>query len=228
MKYDFLFFDADDTLFDFKKSEKVSFKLVLEKHGIHHGHSPLQESYKKINTHLWDQHARGKVSQDFLKVERFKRLIEENRLDADPAKVAQDYLHALPDNVFLIEGASDLLQTLHQKLPLVIITNGIGETQHKRLHNSGIKPFIKLMVISEECGYTKPDTRIFEYTFSALKSSRHSARALMIGDKLETDILGANNTNLDSCWFNPEKERNNTSIVPSYEIQKLSELLKLI
>lgn len=228
MNYDLLFFDADDTLFDFKKSEDISFKLVLQKHGIEQNYKQLQQSYKIINTELWDQHAKGEVTQDFLKVERFKRFLEKNKLAADPHKLALDYLHALPENIFLVDGAMDLLKKLHQKIPLVIITNGIGETQHKRLHNSGIKPFIDHMIVSEECGHAKPDKRIFDYTFKILNKSQHDVRALMIGDKLETDIAGANHYGIDSCWFNPKKERNNTMIVPTYEIQILSDLLKLI
>lgn len=228
MKYDLLFFDADDTLFDFKKSEDISFKAVLKRHGIERDHKKLQQSYNIINTQLWEQHARGEVSQNFLKVERFKRFLDKNKLVADPYRLAEDYLHSLPQNVFLIEGAMDLLQKMHQKIPLIIITNGIGETQRKRLHNSGIMPFIDLMVISEECGFTKPDKRIFEYTFSLLKRPKHSSRTLMIGDKLETDILGAKNVGIDSCWFNPEAITPNGQLRPTYEIKHLRDLFGIV
>jgi FMN phosphatase YigB (HAD superfamily) len=144
MRYDLLFFDADDTLFDFKKSEDITFKTVLEKHNIKGNYKALQQSYNIINTELWAQHALGLVSQNFLKVERFKRFLSINNLIADPYILADDYLHTLPENVFLVEGAMDFLQKLHQKIPMIIITNGIGVTQHKRLHNSGLKPYIDL------------------------------------------------------------------------------------
>jgi putative hydrolase of the HAD superfamily len=50
----------------------------------------------------------------------------------------------------------------------------------------------------------------------------------MIGDRLETDILGAQNAGIDSCWFNPNREENKNDIKPNYEIQKLSEILNII
>lgn len=228
MKYDLLFFDADDTLLDFKKSEDISFQITLEKHGLADHQKKLHQSYKIINHRLWNDHAEGKISKDFLKVERFRKLLEVNNLNGDPWKLSDDYLDTLPDKVFLIDGALELLQALHKKIPLIIITNGIGETQHKRLHNSGIKPLIDLMVVSEECGHTKPDQRIFNHTFNLLNKTHLTSRTLMIGDKLETDILGANNIGIDSCWFNPEKEKNDTSIVPTYEIQKLADLLRFL
>lgn len=228
MKYDFLLFDADDTLLDFKKSEDISFKMVLERSGISGDIKTLHENYKQINNLLWAQQAEGLISKDFLKVERFRKLLSDNNLEGDPLQLCEDYLETLPTQVFLIEGAHDLLRSLHRKIPLIIVTNGIGHVQHKRLANSGLKPFIELMVVSEECGYSKPDRRIFDYTFEMLKSSHHNSNVLMIGDKLETDILGANNISIDSCWFNPERVTNNTAINPTFEIHSIPELLNIL
>jgi 2-haloacid dehalogenase len=228
MKYDLLLFDADDTLLDFKKSEDISFQIVLEKNGIIGDVKVFHESYKVINDLLWSQHAEGLVSKDFLKVERFRKFLEVNNLVADPIQLCDDYLDTLPSQVFLIEGATELLKTLHGKIPLVIVTNGIGSVQHKRLLNSGLNPFIELMVISEECGFSKPDRRIFDYTFDLLNRSLLSSKTLMIGDKLETDILGARNIEIDSCWFNPDKTSNTTTIAPTYEIQNILDLLKIL
>jgi YjjG family noncanonical pyrimidine nucleotidase len=228
MKYDLLLFDADDTLLDFKKSEDISIQIVLEKNGITENQKVIHEKYKEINRELWDHHALGIVTKDFLKVERFRRLLEEFNLNADPMKLCEDYLEALPSQVFLIDGALELLQSLHGKIPMVIVTNGIGVTQKRRLHHSGLKPFIDLMIISEECGYSKPDKRIFDYTFEQIKTSHLTTKTLMIGDKLETDILGANNIAIDSCWFNPNKIANPTTITPTYEIQKIHELLSFL
>lgn len=228
MKYDLLLFDADDTLLDFKKSEAISFKIILEKNGITLDSNFLHEQYMVINNLLWAQHAEGLVSKDFLKVERFRKLLADNNLTADPHQLGEDYLETLPSQVFLIEGALELLQSLHGKAPLVIVTNGIGHVQHKRLKNSGLDGFIKLMVVSEECGFTKPDKRIFDYTLEKLQTSKSDSRILMIGDKLETDILGSNNMGIDSCWFNPEKMENTTSIKPTYEIHSIKDLLGVL
>lgn len=228
MKYDLLLFDADDTLLDFRKSEDVSFQIVLLKHGIEGDIKSLHESYKTINSFLWSQEAKGLVKKDFLKVERFRKFLEVNNLDGNPIEMSEDYLETLPSQVYLVEGADLLLKSLHGKIPLVIVTNGIGVVQNKRLHNSGLKPFIEHMIVSEECGFSKPDRRIFDHTFSILNRTLPCKKTLMIGDKLETDILGANNIEIDSCWFNPEKMINKTSIKPTYEIESIIEILDII
>ncbi|MDO9183706.1 MAG: YjjG family noncanonical pyrimidine nucleotidase [Bacteriovorax sp.] len=228
MKYDLLLFDADDTLLDFKKSEDISFQIILKKNGISGDIKTFHESYKVINNLLWSQYAEGLVSKDFLKIERFRKFLEVNKLEGDPVELCEDYLTTLPSQVFLIKDTLLLLQTLFGNIPLVIITNGIGDVQHKRLANSGINQFIELMVVSEEAGFSKPDKRIFDYTLSLLKTSVNESNILMIGDKLETDILGANNSKIDSCWFNPEKSTNSTSIEPTYEIENIIDLLEII
>lgn len=228
MKYDFLLFDADDTLLDFRRSENVSFSIVLSNHNISGDFRALHASYKKINDQLWAEHALGLVSKDVLKVERFKKFLEENQLKADPVKMCEDYLNTLPTQVFLVDGALELLKSLYKKVPLIIVTNGIGHVQHKRLENSGLKELIDLMVISDECGYSKPDKRIFHHTFELLNTSPEKHRLLMIGDKLETDILGASNVGIDSCWFNPDQSENSTNVRPTFEISHLRALVDIL
>lgn len=228
MKYDYLLFDADDTLLDFKKSEDISFKKILEKNGIKGDFKQLHHSYMGINDTLWSDHAKGLVSKDFLKTERFRKLLKTHDLDGDHYQMAEDYLNTLADEVYLINETLELLNILYKKIPIIIVTNGIGHVQHKRFANTGLNNLVDLVVVSEECGYSKPDKRIFNHTFDLLKINPESSRILMIGDKLETDILGANNVGIDSCWFNPDKLENKTSIVPTFEIENLLELLKIL
>jgi 2-haloacid dehalogenase len=228
MKYDLLLLDADETILDFKKSEDYSLHVVLSKHGINPEAPHLKESYQKINEVLWNDHAKGLVSKDHLKTERFRLFLKENNLKADPIQMGEDYLKALPEKVFLVDGALDFLQSLHGKITMVIVTNGIGHVQHLRLERSGLKPFITDMIISEVCGFSKPDRRIFDHTFTKLNLDITKTKTLMIGDRLETDILGAHNAGVDSCWFNPNRESNNSGIVPTIEVNSLNDILNFL
>ncbi len=224
MKYDIILLDADETILDFKQSENYSLKRVLNQHGLDSESTLLKSSYQKINEELWKNHALGLLSKDLLKTERFRLFLEENNLAGDALLMGEDYLRALPEKVFLIDGAYDFLAKLHQKIPLVIVTNGIGYVQNLRLEKSGLKHFIDLMVISEECGFSKPDKRIFEHTFKLIGKPLSQTRALMIGDRIETDILGAINAGLDSCWFNPNGDKNQTPHRPTFEVSSLDQI----
>jgi 2-haloacid dehalogenase len=227
MKYSAIYFDADDTLLDFKKSEEICFEYVLRKHNIDGDFLHYRRNYKKINDLLWTQEALGLITKDFLKVERFRKFLEEHSLTGNPDKICEDYLEALPNNVCLIEGTLDLLNALLGKIPMAIVTNGIGHVQHKRLNNANLTHYFKQVVVSEECGFSKPDQRIFELTMKKMELEKGN-RVLMVGDKLETDILGANKFGIDSCWFNPEKLENKTEIKPTFEIHSLNEILEII
>jgi len=226
-KYDAIFFDADETLLDFKKSEEISFEVVLRKHNIEGDFHHYRTNYKKINDILWSQEALGLITKDFLKVERFRKFLEEHSLEANPEQICEDYLQTLPEHVYLLDGAIELITNLHKKMPMAIVTNGIGHVQHKRFSKANITHFFDHVVVSEECGFSKPDQRIFDLTLKKMGLSKAS-RILMVGDKLETDILGANRFGIDSCWFNPHNSTNDTDIKPTFEIKNLAQIIDLI
>ncbi len=227
MKYDLLLFDADETLLDFKKSEEICFEVVLKKHHIDGDFHHYHQNYKKINDLLWTQEALGLITKDYLKVERFRKFLADHSLTGSPDEICEDYLNALPEHVHLIPGAIELLESLNGRVPMVIVTNGIGHVQHQRFRNAHLTAFFEQIIVSEECGFSKPDKRIFEFTLSKLGHIEKN-KILMIGDKIETDILGATNFGIDSCWFNPDGVSNSTQIKSTYEIKSLNQLLKLI
>lgn len=51
--YKFIFFDADDTLFDFKKSESHAFKKLLSEFDLEFNFENYIESYRNISDKLW-------------------------------------------------------------------------------------------------------------------------------------------------------------------------------
>ena len=53
MNYDYYLFDADDTLFDFAKSEIEAFNSTLKEFGIKEQADKLYQTYKSENDLLW-------------------------------------------------------------------------------------------------------------------------------------------------------------------------------
>lgn len=53
-------------------------------------------------------------------------------------------------------------------------------------------------------------------------------QALIIGDSLTSDIQGGINAKIDSVWFNPHFVPNRTTILPTYQISRLTDLLKIV
>lgn len=227
MNYPVILFDADDTLFDFTASQLHSFRKTLEHFKIEDRFTEIFQTYSEISIELWKRIEKGEISKEFLKVHRFHQTFEIHKIDHDPQAASDMYLNFLPENVHLIPGSIEVCKTLSQRSRLGIVTNGIAPVQKRRLANSDLRNWIEFMVISDECGFAKPDKRIFEY---ALEKAGHSdfSTVVMVGDRLEADILGANRMGIKSCWFNPHKLENTTDIVPNFEVHSLEQLLDII
>lgn len=226
MKYDLFLFDLDDTLLDFQASERLSFFLALQNLGLKSNLEELYLKYQIENRALWSLLELNLTTQEHLKVERFRKTFQAAGIELDPEMASNRYLETLPETVVLIDNAVQVCEWLTQFGEIGIITNGLEAVQLLRIKNSKLAPYISFVSVSETCGYAKPDVRFFEYTAKICKNLKKDS-TLIIGDRLEADILGAINFGVDSCWFNPDKKQKTLDIGPSYEIDQLT-LLKTI
>lgn len=53
-------------------------------------------------------------------------------------------------------------------------------------------------------------------------------KAVIVGDRLSSDILGGINAGIKTCWFNPKRLPGKEDIPADYEIHALSELPELL
>jgi len=224
MKHRLFLFDLDDTLLDFKASEKLSFARTLQDLGFHDNVEALFQQYQTINIELWKSFEAGAVSKDFLKVERFRRTFAENGLELDPEAASHRYLESLSETVVLIDGAKALCETLAAAGEVGIIINGVDHIQTRRIASSGLRDHISFISTSEACGYAKPDSRFFEYTTKMARSFSRD-ETIIIGDRLDADILGANRFGIESCWFNPGGATNDSEALPTFEVTRLRDVI---
>jgi len=224
--YDIIFFDLDDTLFDFTKSQPKAFSNVFGQYNLLDKLKLYEKSYQDISNILWRDLEDGKMSLAELGSERFRRLFLEYELDLDAFVFNQDYLRFLGEEVHLVQGAEKVIRNLSDKR-LVALTNGFSDVQLSRINNSSLKEAFEHIIVSESTGYQKPQTGIFDYAFNKLQITEKS-NVLIVGDSLTSDIQGGINYGIDTCWFNPKFKENNTALKPTYEINKLESLLEII
>ena len=224
MKHRLFLFDLDDTLLDFKASEQLSFDRTMRALGLDGLPDGLFARYQAINIALWKSFETGAVSKDFLKVERFRRTFADNGLDLDPEAASRLYLESLSDTVVLIDGAKELCATLAGIGEVGIITNGVEQIQHRRIVSAGLRDHVSFVATSEACGHAKPDSRFFEYTVRMARAFTH-AETVIVGDRLDADILGANRFGIESCWFNPGGLANDSEALPTFEVARLHEVV---
>lgn len=225
-KYQTLLFDVDDTLLDFGSAEKEALRLLFKEQNITLT-TEMEECYKLINQGLWRAFEEGKMERDQVLNTRHALLFQEYGHEVDGVLLEQKYRSYLEEGYQLVQGAFELAFDLQHQYDLYIVTNGVSQTQQKRLQASRLYPLFKDIFVSEESGFQKPMKEYFDYAFARIPNFSVD-EALIIGDSLTADIQGGQLAGLDTCWFNPTMKLNNTNIVPTYEIQKLDELYGIL
>ncbi|MBB3195508.1 YjjG family noncanonical pyrimidine nucleotidase [Roseateles terrae] len=236
MKYRLFLLDLDDTLLDFQASEREAFARLLKSLGHDGPLEAMYRDYQAINQSLWRQFEQGAVAKEVLKVERFRATFARHAPGLDAAVASEHYLDTLADTVVLIDGALALCEQLAAHGELGVITNGVERIQTRRIDASGLSRFIRFVATSEACGHAKPDPRFFEDAVARARRF-HRPETVIIGDRLDADILGAQRFGIDSCWFNPRGLPNDTAkdapalgapqgaILPTCEVRRLDEVV---
>ncbi|MGB1241383.1 MAG: YjjG family noncanonical pyrimidine nucleotidase [Chitinophagales bacterium] len=226
MSYQYLLFDADNTLFDFDQTAKDAFAATFVAFGMqqetHH-----YEQYWGISQGCWRDFEAKKIDQETLRRVRFELFFEAAALEGNALKFNEKYLQNLVHHSSLLDGALDLLDGLHGKIPMAIITNGLKGVQRPRLKRTGLMDYFEAIVVSDEIGVSKPHAPFFDHTFEQINFPDKS-EVLVIGDSLSSDIKGGNNYGLHTCWYNPKGLPNHLEVVPTYEIGDLAELYEIV
>ncbi|MCU9613250.1 YjjG family noncanonical pyrimidine nucleotidase [Caldibacillus lycopersici] len=225
-KYKALLFDVDNTLLDFNAAEQVALKLLFEGENLQLT-PEVEAQYKKINSGLWKSFEEGKIDQDEVVNTRFSKFFKEYGKEVDGVLFETNYRSFLSEGSQLMEGALELINKLHAEYDLYIVTNGVAETQYKRLKKAGLDSLFKGVFISQEVGYQKPRKEFFDHVLANIPNVSTN-QLLIIGDSLSADIKGGNMAGIDTCWFNPERKQNSTDIEPTYEIHKLTDLYPIL
>ena len=222
--YPWLWFDADGTLFDYNRAEAAALKNTFHSLTL-----PFEDTYldvyRKINHGLWQALERQEITQAVLRYRRFELLMEAIQVSGSPEQMSSAYVEQLSICSELIDGAYEVLQTLHRKSQIAIVTNGLQSVQRGRLAHSTIRGFINELIISEEIGAAKPGRAFFDAAFARCGHPLKSD-VLIIGDSLTSDIQGGVDYGIDTCWYNPVRETQPEGLEITYEIQHLRELLE--
>lgn len=221
-KYRSVFFDADDTLFDYPAAERAALLACHWQFAVPTAEEEFITAYRRHNHDVWRMFERGEIDQASLRTERFRRLAIELGLAALPLERASAYyLEELSGQSQLLPGALAVVKELARSLPLALITNGIASVQERRFAASPITPFFKAIVISEKAGIAKPDPRIFAPALE--KIGVDAGSVLYVGDSVSSDMAAARNAGMDFCWVNPGGVPVPEGFAPVFVIASLEE-----
>ncbi|MFC1998562.1 YjjG family noncanonical pyrimidine nucleotidase [Chloroflexota bacterium] len=226
MKYKWLLFDADNTLFDYDKAEAMALQATFEQFG--HVFNPTYlDAYRRINERVFELYAQGSITNKDVRYGRFEQLSKALGIELDCIPFGDTHISNLAGGAYLFDGAEEAVGALSKKASMAIITNGLLDVSKPRVAKSTIGSYFKDIVSAEEIGVSKPNAGFFEITLGRI-GNPSKEELLIIGDNLISDIKGGYDFGIDTCWFNPKRLTHNHDIEITYEINHLSQLLYIL
>jgi YjjG family noncanonical pyrimidine nucleotidase len=229
-KYTALFFDLDHTLWDYDTNSTETLHEVFDNFNIAQRTEANKEQFvsvfNTVNDKLWANFNKGHIDRDVIKKQRFDKILKHFGIkDQDLSQqMSKEYIELCPTKTGLMPHAVEVLEYLHKKYPLYLLTNGFNEVQESKIASAKIGHYFKDMVTSETSGHRKPSIEIFQYTLNLASTMANST--VMIGDNLAADIHGAKNALLDTIYYNPKKTKHKSET--DHEVSCLSQLTNIL
>ena len=220
-----VFLDLDDTILDFKMSERVALIKTLKELDI----EPTEEiikKYSQYNISQWKRLELGEISREEVKVNRFRLLFDDIAVDVSPEITTEIYEEHLAHGHYFVDGAKEMLDSLYKDYDLYLVSNGAKKVQEGRMKTADINHCFKGIFVSEVVGFEKPNVEFFNKVFSQIDNFNPN-EAVIIGDSLSSDIKGGKNAKIKTVWYNPNGLEF-SDIVPDYQISSLDEIKPLL
>ena len=242
MHYKDLFIDFDDTLYDTHGNAVIALRETFEAFHLERYFPDPQvfyDAYWQANIDLWTRYAKGEITRDYLIVERFRRPLmtsEAYRTAADssllthrfPLQLSDCFLDFCASKPGVVEGAHELMDYLRQRgYRMHMTSNGFHEVQYKKLAACGLRDYFDTIILSEDAGANKPSQAFFDYALQ--RSEASSSTTLMIGDNLQTDIMGALDAGIDALLFNRwGVETKDCPQTPTFVVDNLKDIMNIL
>ena len=229
-KYKHLFFDLDHTLWDFDRNtaEAISelYQIFDFSKWTFFAFDDFMVIFNEVNNYLWNKFNKGQIERDELRNKRFGIILEKLGVNEKeiPEGIGEKYLEIAPVKTNVIPYTHDLLSYLKPNYQLHIISNGFDDVQHSKMKASKIHEYFDLIVTSDSSGYRKPQKGIFEFAMNNAGATKNDS--IMIGDNIDTDIIGAQNASMDQIFFNPNNSQHNLNV--TYEISSLKQIMNIL
>ncbi len=229
-----IIFDLDDTISSFDSVCQPAWIEVCDRFTAtlqtRFTSKELFDSIHNVKREYWSDPARHKWGREHLieaRREVAKIALEKLGITEEAAanRLGDDYSATQDSKISLLPGSMEALERFRRmEIRMAVLTNGHSAIQREKLSRFGIMDFFEKVFIDSETGFSKPDTRAYEY---ALKTLDLPAKEVwMIGDNLIWDVKGAKDAGIYAVW-NDYKGSGlpiDTKIIPDKIVTSIHEL----
>lgn len=228
-------FDLDDTLCVYlpvaEQSRRLAFQELVLPHleadldavDQHYKHA-FREVLEMIHTEPW--YSLYKQEGHPTRTETMRRMLRRLGLPADglAEQLSRRYAQLREERLHLHADTLPVLNTLRERYPLAVITNGPAYEQRRELQVLGIEDYFDVIAIEGEVGIGKPHSEIFRFVEARLGVAPEEL--LFVGNSWAHDVKGALNAGWQAVWLNREHQPQPEPEVAVATIHSLEALLE--
>lgn len=225
-------FDIDNTLLDFDAYVKDAMKDGFDFFGLGRYNESMYEIFEKINSGMWKKLEKGEITFEELQRDRWNNVFLALGISFDGLTFEKHFRKFLFNSGIKVEGAEDIVEYLKDKYVLCVASNGPYEQQINRLKVAGLHRYFSGFFISEKIGASKPSEAFFSYCLEEINRERIMegesevlpSEVMMIGDSFTSDIAGAVNFGMKTCYFDRNGKGNTSGLPIDHIVKKLEDI----
>lgn len=213
-----IFFDIDNTLVDYSKSEREAIRLIMDKYGLKL--EQYGKCWKDISERYFTKYLRQEMSFQEQGAQRIRELFNQGGMDVSlkaSENIFLEYKEEVERSWVLFDDVIPCLEKLNT-VNKGIASNGQAEQQNRKLRQTGIDAYFSVKKYASEMYCAKPDYQFFQ----SLKEYCGKENFAYVGDDLQTDIYPCLELGIRAIWINREGRSVPKGVT---EIRSLEELI---
>ncbi len=144
----------------------------------------------------------------------------------DSSVYAQLFMDLRTRHFAFFPGAAEMLTGLRRQYALVVVSNGPLFSQEPKIGKVAMDRYVDHIILGGSLPHEKPHPSIFQ--LACRKAHCEPSEAMHVGDSLESDIRGANNSGIISVWLNSGEHVAHPEPAPDHTIRHICELEDLL
>ena len=191
-------FDLDDTLVTHSHAFDAATAALHAQIDSSLTLAEFAAAWRSAHRRHFDRYLAGDVSYDGQRRARVWEAIDSTLSEREADEVFALYLGIYDASCSLFPDVWPCLDSL-SRYRLGLVTNGQAQQQRLKIERMGLAERFGCVVISGECGCSKPEPDIFLHACRLMGAEPRDA--VYVGDQYEVDAVGARSAGLAGVWL---------------------------